>query len=1021
VRTLSANVTAGLGGASVPCYLVQIKPTNKYYYYRYATATCNSTTWPTWEGVAFDWALAKDSFDEISRKIDITFGGNAQEGTSFDIRLPNTNLQSDTLYSELFIGASAEIRLIFLDKANPSWNNALPIFSGYVEDFDWDSKYFNFHVTDTSYCRHRQLPKRLINSTDHPYAVESLIGKAVPIIYGSFTNTLLHKEGIAYQDGTTDYGNPQDYAKCYLIREDSSTTSGNGRVLIAGHDLHSITDTDLRFLHYDDDFKKIGVSSLFVGSNTYSSGEYYSDDCANTDTNSNPPNSDYIGWLFLIPDFVSQTTTTTGENCVDEDGSNVTTIASTQTIRYRIPSGKLKLIEGNTVSIYIAGTVSGGTSSNLRFTFTKADESIIGTTKTANFAKSSTEWDGNTFKVIDITDWDFHTTTYNELRIDLSVTSADGTTFSIKNLYAFAYPKSQINLTEFYLALEGRELGEWIDSPNHSTIGSAGDLIENPALIAESIVCDELDQDTYMYGAAIELLGGGADPPKFTCAGDANLDIEGDITLEAWVYVGASFPATEQYIISKVDYATHAVNLYSLSLSADDGFPTFKRGAAVAESYSSVVGTGALTKSEWNHIVVTMDMTAAEEGDVCIYVNGVLTDTEHVVMADAPDDDGAGRNTVFWIGNIYDTDNTSFTGYLDDIRIWNRALTTNEIIPLYNHGYGCNDPATSGLVAWWNFDDATCTTYSPDVARTTLNPLVGPVQVPYLVTGGKNLSSVNDAYMNWVQTTYAKVPYRFSTVHEYDATANASTSFEVVAGERTSWKFAREILDRENSIDLLSQLAYEGCFGYFVNGSGQEDLGRIDPQATSTLLDITNCICTSSGDSSFSIMKTQIKDIKTSFILKYKKNYATDEYDKTLYVNTPDATAYSASYTNLTSDAETYWNKCSAAYVTFRVNNVWEYEAQWIRDDATAELFIKFMIDRLSRRAYLIEHETSLEALEWELLECVQWTRAFMPPIKDEENENYDGTVWRLIEQRVNPNTSRVKCTWLDVGTVALS
>jgi len=46
-----------------------------------------------------------------------------------------------------------------------------------------------------------------------------------------------------------------------------------------------------------------------------------------------------------------------------------------------------------------------------------------------------------------------------------------------------------------------------------------------------------------------------------------------------------------------------------------------------------------------------------------------------------------------------------FNGSLDDIRIYNRALSASEVAVLYNGGAGRTDNPSSGIVGWWKMND----------------------------------------------------------------------------------------------------------------------------------------------------------------------------------------------------------------------------------------------------------------------------------------------------------------------------
>jgi hypothetical protein len=114
------------------------------------------------------------------------------------------------------------------------------------------------------------------------------------------------------------------------------------------------------------------------------------------------------------------------------------------------------------------------------------------------------------------------------------------------------------------------------------------------------------------------------------------------------------------------------------------------------------VGT-YLTYNQWTHVAATLD---GSTGTMSIYTNGVLADQTMTAVrpfGDLIPEDSPGVG----IGNLNDGENNfPFTGDIDEISLYNRALTTAEIQSIYNASSAgkcppsCT-PAPSGLVGWW--------------------------------------------------------------------------------------------------------------------------------------------------------------------------------------------------------------------------------------------------------------------------------------------------------------------------------
>ena len=92
--------------------------------------------------------------------------------------------------------------------------------------------------------------------------------------------------------------------------------------------------------------------------------------------------------------------------------------------------------------------------------------------------------------------------------------------------------------------------------------------------------------------------------------------------------------------------------------------------------YSNDLNSGAntVTNGSWNHLVATFDGTTRK-----LYVNGVLKNS------DTPTTPNVTAGQSLYIGS-YSTPSNYFPGQIDDVRIYNYALTATQIKQLYNGG-----------------------------------------------------------------------------------------------------------------------------------------------------------------------------------------------------------------------------------------------------------------------------------------------------------------------------------------------
>ena len=150
------------------------------------------------------------------------------------------------------------------------------------------------------------------------------------------------------------------------------------------------------------------------------------------------------------------------------------------------------------------------------------------------------------------------------------------------------------------------------------------------------------------------------------CGNGSSLQLTGDMSISAWVK-RTSFGAVHRIL--------HKGGQSSVALDYTFGFGTSSTVFFYAsKSTSSTVGVRtnqAYTTNEWLHIVGTYNGTTYR-----IYVNGV----------EMPTQGATGTNTStssLFIGARNDGDQ-HMNGYIDDVRIYNRALSQEEITTLYN-------------------------------------------------------------------------------------------------------------------------------------------------------------------------------------------------------------------------------------------------------------------------------------------------------------------------------------------------
>ncbi len=183
------------------------------------------------------------------------------------------------------------------------------------------------------------------------------------------------------------------------------------------------------------------------------------------------------------------------------------------------------------------------------------------------------------------------------------------------------------------------------------------------------------------FGQAIEL--NGTQHVYVADAADAHLNITTQVTLAAWVK-----PTVDgtQYLVKKGTYNDGSGYELTLATASGDSGAFFFR---INDSASCRVDSKSLYSTyfnTWVHVAATYD-----RAQLHIYINGALDDS---ASANCTDSIIANSTMPLAIGAQSDSTG-NFTGALDDVRVYNRALSPAEIISLYNNttpaGFYCTD------------------------------------------------------------------------------------------------------------------------------------------------------------------------------------------------------------------------------------------------------------------------------------------------------------------------------------------
>ena len=158
------------------------------------------------------------------------------------------------------------------------------------------------------------------------------------------------------------------------------------------------------------------------------------------------------------------------------------------------------------------------------------------------------------------------------------------------------------------------------------------------------------------------------------------LQSQSALTLEAWIKCNSK--STAGAIIAKDDTTNRVFNLTVLESSSGSAnkviFNIYSGGSAQSVTSTSVVADG-----NWHHIAGTFEPSTKQ----VIYVDGVAETTDTSSIPSSIDLSTDEASTPIRIGS-FENNALYFEGLLDEIKLYNRALSASEVLKNYKHQKG---------------------------------------------------------------------------------------------------------------------------------------------------------------------------------------------------------------------------------------------------------------------------------------------------------------------------------------------
>ncbi len=207
---------------------------------------------------------------------------------------------------------------------------------------------------------------------------------------------------------------------------------------------------------------------------------------------------------------------------------------------------------------------------------------------------------------------------------------------------------------------------------------------------------------------------------SITDGDQTGLDITGDMSIEAWVKF-ESF-TNDSRIVTKVVVAGNqlAYDFY-ISIPGKFVFQYSQDGGIANRTLTDSDDDGLFNLNQWYHVAVTVDVSAKV---IKFYLNGVLINNTNLISAAA-----SIKNTTapVEIGGL-STESLFLDGKLDEVRIWNKIRTQQEIQDNMSKELVGDEV---GLAGYWRFNNDGLDQTANDNDLTNNNGATFSTDVPF--------------------------------------------------------------------------------------------------------------------------------------------------------------------------------------------------------------------------------------------------------------------------------------------------
>jgi RHS repeat-associated protein len=198
----------------------------------------------------------------------------------------------------------------------------------------------------------------------------------------------------------------------------------------------------------------------------------------------------------------------------------------------------------------------------------------------------------------------------------------------------------------------------------------------------------------------------GSTTKRVEVADNSLLDVTGDITVEAWVKTPGSLPNAVRTAVSKAAGTTNGKRQYGLGLTSAN---KLRAVVFIGSKQYEVVDSAPVSANTTYHVALTRSGSTLR-----LYVDGTEVGTPVTASGSLNSTNGK-----LWIGTVYATAAEAWNGTIDEVAVYNTALSSPRIAE--HHATGKGSGSTKQYNASFDWDTTTVSDGPVDIKARAID------------------------------------------------------------------------------------------------------------------------------------------------------------------------------------------------------------------------------------------------------------------------------------------------------------